>query len=161
MESKLNAVKGVTIDDVSSGVEEIYSNGLIQRMKERIVKLEADRNNLLRKYLPKHPDIQTIDQNIKRTQTLLAKEVEAVSQPFAAKKYKVLTSQHVALKSEVARLEELARQTQAHELTYRRLNGAVDAKKSLYKQMLSRHKEAELQAQTRANNVRVLDEALH
>ena len=159
MESKLSAVKGVTIEEVSSGVEEIYANGLIQRMKERIVKLEADRTDLLKKYLPKHPDIQTIDQNIKRTQELLGKEVEAVRNTLQ-RKYRVLAGQNTALKSDVARLEELARQTQAHELTYRRLNGVVEAKKSLYNQMLTRHKEAELQAQTRANNVRVLDEAL-
>ena len=61
MESKLNAVKGVTLDDVSSGVEEIYQWAHTEN-ERGIVKLEADRNNLLRKYLLK---IQTFKLSIR------------------------------------------------------------------------------------------------
>ena len=64
------------------------------------------------------------------------------------------------LEAEVESLEKKARGMQAHELAYKRLTGVSEAKKALFQQMLGRLKEAELQAETRANNVRVLDEAL-
>ena len=159
MKAKLESVKSLSSKDLQSGVEEVIANGLVQRLKERIVTLEAERNDLLKRYLPKHPDILALDQNIERAKTTLRTEVQGIRTALK-REYRAVLKKQESLKNEVVTLETKAREMQNHELAYKRLTGVAEAKKTLYQQMLGRLKEAELQTETRANNVRVLDEAL-
>ena len=157
--SKLKSMERMSVKELRSGVEEVLQNGLVQRLKERIVNLQAKHTELLRRYLPKHPEVKSNQLNIDRAEAALELEVAGIHTSLQSA-YSSLLKKEANLEAEVESLEKKALGMQDHELAYKRLTGASEAKKALFQQMLGRLKEAELQAETRANNVRILDEAL-
>ncbi len=159
LRAKLDQVRSLSAIEAQSSVTEILGNGLIQRLKERRVQFENEKADLLKSKLPKHPDVRVVERKIQRVDKALSQEVKGIRQSLE-RSHKALSASEGKLVSEVDELEEEAKQLQAHELAYRRLQTDLDSKKTLHSQMLGRLKEAQLQAETRANNVRVLDAAL-
>jgi polysaccharide biosynthesis transport protein len=159
LRSKLDQVRTLSAIEAQSSVTEILGNGLIQRLKERRVQFQNERADLLKSKLPKHPEVKVIDQKIKRVEKALNQEVKGIRLSLE-RSHKALAAGETKLASEVGGLEQQAKKLQAHELAYRRLQANLESKKGLHGQMLGRLKEAQLQAETRANNVRVLDAAL-
>ena len=126
-------------------------------MKERLVTLENRRTDLLKDRL-EAPNIIAVNRQIKRVQLSLEQEVAGIRESLNESGEQPNKAKTVG--AEEAILRENAKKMQTHELTYRRLQTRVESKKTLHQDMLTRLKEAELQADTRANNVRVLDAAL-
>ena len=159
LKSQLDQVKGLTAQQAKTSVPEILSNGLVQRLKEQLLDLQNQRTELLKRYLAKHPDVLAIDKKIKRLKKSLTQEVDGILTSLE-RTYQANRSSERRLGSEVAKLGDEAKRMQTHELAYRRLQARVESKKALHTQMLGRLKEAQLQADSRANNVRVLDQSL-
>ena len=159
IQAQLEQVRSLSISEVQTSVEEVLTNGLVQRLKEKLVGLQNERAELLKKYLEKHPDVVVVDRKIDRVRTVLRQEVSGIRKSMT-RNWKAAKKSEDKLAQEVLVLEENARVTQGHELAYKRLEAEVNSKKALQVQMEARLKEAQLQAQTRANNVRVLDAAL-
>lgn len=157
--AQLDQVNKISISEAQTSVEEVLSNGLVQRLKEKLVALQNERAELLKKYLEKHPDVVVVDRKIDRVKSALRQEVSGIRKSIS-RNWKAAKQSEDKLALEVTELEETARVMQGHELAYKRLAAEVEGKKALHVQMETRLKEAQLQAQTRANNVRVLDAAL-
>ncbi len=158
LRTELDQLKSLSIDEVQTSVKEVLTNGLIQRLKEQLVNLRNERAELHNK-LDKHPDVQVLDKKIARVKKSLGEEVAGIRGSLK-RAWKSAQESERELVAEVEGLEAQARQLQAMELEYKRHADQVDSRKTLHAQMLGRLKEAELQAQSRANNVRVLDAAL-
>ena len=158
LKTELDQLKALSIDEVQTSVKEVLTNGLVQRLKEQLVNLRNERAELHNK-LDKHPDVQVLDKKILRVKKSLGEEVAGIRGSLKRAWQSALESER-ELVAEVEALEAQARQLQAMELEYKRYADQVDSRKVLHAQMLGRLKEAELQAQSRANNVRVLDAAL-
>ncbi|MEE2757535.1 MAG: polysaccharide biosynthesis tyrosine autokinase [Myxococcota bacterium] len=159
LKAQLDQVRKLTGMQAQSSVSEVLSNGLVQRLKEQLIGLKNSRVELLKRYLEKHPDVLVVDSKIRRVEKSLQREVKGIRQSIE-RRYKASLVSDSKLRAEVVALEEQAKSLQAHELEYRRRQAAIESKKTLHIQMLSRLKEAQLQAEARANNVRVLDAAL-
>ncbi len=159
LKAELDQVKNLSPEDAQSSVEAVLANGLIQRLKESLVSLQNERSELLKRYLEKHPDVQTADRKIERIRKALAAEVAGIRMSLT-RNFRAVTEAEHAMGRDVERLETEARAMHGHELEYKRREAAVQSSKDLYAQMLLRLKEAQLQADSRANNVRVLDRAL-
>ena len=76
--SKLKSMERMSVKELRSGVEEVLQNGLVQRLKERIVNLQAKHTELLRRYLPKHPEVKSNQLNIDRAEAALELEVAGI-----------------------------------------------------------------------------------
>jgi capsular exopolysaccharide synthesis family protein len=113
--------------------------------------------------MEKHPDVRVANQKIKRVQSTLDREIaaELAGVKRAIKRdYDAAHRAEELAAAEVATLEERAREMHSKERRYTELAAAVEGKKTLLEQMQLRLKEAQLQADSNANNVRVLDLAL-
>ena len=159
LRNELEQVRGLSASDVQSSVEAVLQNGLIQRLKEQLVSLQNERSESLKKYLDKHPDVRAADDKIKRVKQAITVEVAGVKKSLERKFQGALKAER-QLAGDVERIKREARDVRGHELTYTRLADDVEAKKALAEGLALRLKEAELQAESRANNVRVLDGAL-
>ncbi|MGC6416609.1 MAG: GumC family protein [Bradymonadia bacterium] len=159
LKAQLDQVRKLTGAQALSSVSEVLSNGLVQRLKEQLIDLKNQRVELLKKYLDKHPDVLVVDAKIKRVEKSLQSEVKGIRQAID-RKYRASLASEAKLYAEVVSLENNAKSLQTHELEYRRRQAAIESKKTLHVQMLGRLKEAQLQAEARANNVRILDAAL-
>ncbi len=159
LKSELDQVRTLSAEEALTSVEAVLGNGLVQRLKEQLVEAQNQKSELLKRYLEKHPDVQTAERKIERVRKALQVEVAGIRRSLE-RKYKAALDTERAMARDAERLEEQARAMHGHELEYKRLEALVQSTKDLYNQMLFRLKEAQLQADSRANNVRVLDDAL-
>ena len=163
LRERLRQVKSMTPESASRSLDEVLDNGLVQRLKAQRVELQNDRDELLKRYLEKHPDVLVATKKIERVERALEREIEAelAGVKRAIKRdYDSANRADQLAASDVATLEKRARELHSKERRYRELEGAVESKKTLLAQMELRLKEAQLQADSNANNVRVLDLAL-
>ena len=80
LKAKIDQVRSLSAVEAQSSVKEILGNGLIQRLKERKVQFENEKADLLKRYLPKHPDVQVVERKIQRVDTALKQEVKGIRQ---------------------------------------------------------------------------------
>ncbi len=159
VEARYAQVRRLDLRDAESGIDEVLENGLVQRLKEQRIALQNERRDLLKRYLETHPDVQVLDDKLERVDAALAKEVGGIR--TAMKRRLAAAEQAEAeAKRSVERLEQAYQGLQAFEAGYKALATEVEKKKGLQARMLDRITEAELQAQTRTNNVSALDAAL-
>ncbi len=145
--------------DQDLSVPDILNNPLIQRLKEQLLTLENQKTALLEQYLEKHPKVKVVDAQIAKVSEALKIEVSQIK--TASKKSLDASLKEVkTIRGSLEELKNQARHLQSQELTYLNLEQAVKSTQELYQQMALRLKEAELQAQTEANNIRILDKAL-
>ena len=159
LRTELEQVKRLSASEAMVSVTAVVNNGLIQRLKEKRISLANERGELSKKYLDKHPDVRAADEKIRRVAAAIDAEVAGVRRALE-RTFQAAVKGERGLAAEVEKIREMARETRTHELDYKRLFSTVEAKKELAAALSLRLKEAELQADTRANNVRVLDQAL-
>lgn len=158
LRSQVEQIKRLDLEAAASTVEAVLSNTLVQRLKEQKVALENEQEELLKRYLDKHPDVLTNQAKIERVQRTLVQEVQGITQALE-RSYRAAAKVEQRLAGELAELEREARALQSRELEYRRLEDQAQGQKDLYASLLVRLKEAELQTEADANNVRLLDAA--
>lgn len=163
LRERMRQVNGLSAKAAAKSLDQVLSNGLVQQHKAQLVELRNARDDLLKRYMEKHPDVQVANQKIDRVERALQNEIAA---ELAGVKRTVKRDYDAAHRAEqiaaadVAELEKRARAMHTKERRYTELATAVEGKKALLAQMQVRLKEAQLQAESNANNVRVLDLAL-
>jgi capsular exopolysaccharide synthesis family protein len=159
LKSQNEQIDRLSTDEAMRSVPDVMGNGLIQQLKQQRVELQNERDELLKRYLDKHPDVRLADGKIRRVDRVLAAEVAGIAQSIK-RAYGAAQKVESELAAEVRSLESKAREMNAQELEYRRLEQAAASNKQLYSELQIRWKEAEMQADSRANNVRIMDRAL-
>ena len=158
-EAALDQIRKLSGVEAETSVEAVLENGLIQRLKEQIVALQNERTDLLTRYLEQHPGVLAVDRKILRVRKALEREVAGIRESLS-KQFKAAMQTENRLAAELVEIEGTARELMSEELSYRRLLATTETKKQLHTEILLRLKEAELQAQSGANNVRILDHAM-
>lgn len=159
LRTQTEQIKRLNAEEAANSIEAVLENGLIQRLKEQKVSLENELDDLLKRYLDSHPDVKAARTKIARVERALRSEVSGVSKSLE-RSYQSAAKVEAGLSAEVRQIETRGREMQGRELEYKRLESLTDTKKELYNNLQLRLKEAELQAEARANNVRILDTAL-
>lgn len=159
IEARYAQVRRLDVRDAESGVDEVLQNGLVQRLKEQRIALQNERRDLLKRYLETHPDVKVLDDKLTRVDGALAREVTGIR---TAMKRRLAAAEQAEAEARrgVERLEQSYQGLQVYEAEYKALETEVEKKKGLQARMLDRITEAELQAETRTNNVSALDGAL-
>lgn len=159
IEARYAQVRRLDVRDAESGVDEVLDNGLVQRLKEQRIALQNERRDLLKRYLETHPDVKVVDDKLTRVEQALSREVTGIRTAMKRRLAAAEQAQAEARRA-VERLEQSYQGLQAYEAGYKALETEVEKKKGLLARMLDRITEAELQAETRTNNVSALDAAL-
>ena len=149
-------VNRVKLEDAQLGVAQVIENPMIQRLKEQRLELENKRTELLEKYLKKHPKVKVVTEKLRRVDRTILNEVKAIKRALL-QSLRTAESKQKTLTSSLNDLKRQARELQSKELQFRELEAQVKSTGTLFEQMELRLKEAELQAQTTANNVRILE----
>ena len=157
---KTETAQGV-MDQVRQRVDasQMLQSPLIQKLKQQRLEHQNARTELLNQYLEDHPKVQVIDSQLKRIEEVLTSEYKSIRRSLRLEYEAVLRAEQSARRS-VEEVKREGRKLQSLELDYQRLERDVHTNDELYNQMQVRLKEAELQAQARANNVRILDQAM-
>lgn len=136
----------------------IIQNPLIQTLKVRQGELERDRVRLLERYGDRHPQVQNIASQI----TDIRRQMDAeVDKTVAAIKneYEAAVSEEITLARELETQKNAALDLNRKGIDYSVLQREAESNRQVYESLLQREKELRVVANSRANNVRLLDRA--
>lgn len=159
LRAEARQLKRATSSQAELSIPQVISNPLIQRLKEQRLTLENQRTELLEQYLEAHPKVKVVSDQLERINKTIQGEVKGIKSSIS-RQLQAAEFKETSLKETLKGLKEKARGIQAQELTFKALEANVKSNATLSEQMQVRLKEAELQAQTTANNVRLLEGAL-
>lgn len=161
MRAVFKDIKGLTTKEIQNSLPEVLTNGLIQRLKEKLIEAQNERTQLLKKYLEKHPDVRVVDQQIKVIAKALEQEVLGVRRSLE-RELRTLERAYQDQDAEVRVLEQEAAALLELEKGYMNLSAIKEGVKLKHQELILQLNNAKLQTKVgeEANNVRILDEAL-
>ncbi len=158
LRAEARQVKRTSVSKAQLSLPQVINNPLIQKLKEQRLTLENQKTELLEQYLEGHPKVKVISDQLKRLNKTINDEVKGIKSSVR-RQLKAAEFKNTSLLDTLKDLKDQARKLQALELQFKELATKVESDAKLFEQMQLRLKEAELQAQTTANNVRILETA--
>ncbi len=139
-------------------IAEVRDAAVIGSLKTQLVELRADRTELMARYLPAHPKVQALDEQIELVRKNLEGQIDAVLVSLERQQAS-LESTERGLKEAIAQERQREARLNKLMLQYQRLKREVDTNARLYELVTTRQKEADLSGALKLNNVNVLDRA--
>jgi succinoglycan biosynthesis transport protein ExoP len=139
-------------------IPEVRDAPVIAALKTRVVELQAERSELMARYLPAHPKVKAVDEQLELVRRNMAEQIDAVLVSLERRQAS-LANTEAGLKQAVA--EERKREARLNKLMldYQRLRRDVDTNTRLYELVATRRKETDLSGALKLNNISILDRA--
>jgi succinoglycan biosynthesis transport protein ExoP len=139
-------------------VDAVVGNALIQDLRSRWVDIEVRRLGLLERYLPTHPEVESLVEQQEMVVRTMEDEVRRILTAYGDR----FANARDVERRLASRLEEVEQRVQAlggHEVEYRVLERDADANRELFQIVERRLKEVELVRSLQRNRVSVVEEA--
>jgi succinoglycan biosynthesis transport protein ExoP len=136
----------------------IIQNPLIHTLKVRQGELERERVRLLERYGERHPQIQNIASQITDIRRQMDAEVDKTVSAIK-NEYEAAVSEERTLTRELDTQKNAALDLNRKGIDYSVLQREAESNRQVYESLLQREKELRVVANSRANNVRLLDRA--
>ena len=136
----------------------IVQNPFIQNLKTRLSELQRERGRLLDRYGEKHPQVQNVTTQIADAERQIDAEVEKTAQAVR-NDYEAALAEERTLSSDLESQKAAAMDLNRKGIDYSVLQREAESNRQVYESLLQREKELRVIANSRANNVRVLDRA--
>ena len=143
--------------DVES-ITSVLNNVSIQSLRNTLNTLQQDRARLAERYGEKHPDYQKVLSSLAQTQTQLDAEIRKARQN-ARNEYEQALLQERELQRQLNEAKQAATALGRKGVDYAVLLREAESNRTVYNQLLTREKELRVVANSRTNNVRVVDRA--
>jgi succinoglycan biosynthesis transport protein ExoP len=136
----------------------IVQNPFIQNLKTRLSELQRDRGRLLDRYGEKHPQVQNVTTQIADAERQVDAEVDKTVQAIR-NEYEAALAEERTLSADLEGQKAAAMDLNRKGIDYSVLQREAESNRQVYESLLQREKELRVIANSRANNVRVLDRA--
>jgi succinoglycan biosynthesis transport protein ExoP len=133
-------------------------NPFVQNLKSRLAQLQQDRVRLLERYGDKHPQVQNTASQIADTERQIDAEVEKMASAIR-NEYEAAVAEERTLVGELEAQKAAAVDLNRKGIDYSVLQREAESNRQVYESLLQREKELRVVANSRANNVRLLDRA--
>jgi len=155
-ESLYNQIKSLDASASADTIPAILQNPYIQSMKTRLADLQREKTDLMERYGEKYPDVIKVNANIqdatRQLQLEIAKAADAIRNDYQS----ALTEERTlagALEEQKAAAMDLNRKS----VSYTVLEREAQSNRQVYEALLQREKELQVMANSRGNNVRLMD----
>jgi polysaccharide biosynthesis transport protein len=136
----------------------IVQNPFIQNLKTRLSELQRERGRLLDRYGEKHPQVLNITTQIGDAERQINAEVDKTAQAVR-NEYEAALAEERSLSADLEGQKAAAMDLNRKGIDYSVLQREAESNRQVYESLLQREKELRVIANSRANNVRVLDRA--
>ncbi|MDP1569774.1 MAG: polysaccharide biosynthesis tyrosine autokinase [Vicinamibacterales bacterium] len=136
----------------------IVQNTFIQTLKGRLTDLERDRTRLSERYGERHPEMEAIRVSIANAERQLANEIDRAVQTIRSE-YEAAATQERELARALEEQKTAAMDLNSKRIDYTVIEREAETNRELYNSLLQREKELQVIANSRANNVRIIDRA--
>lgn len=142
----------------ADSIPEILQNPYIQSLKAQVAELERRKALLSERYGDKHPEMLTVNASIqdatRQLNVEIAKAVDAIRHDYDSAMLEERT-----LASALEEQKEIATDLDRKSVTYTVLQRDAESNRELYQTLLRREKELQVLANSRGNNVRLVERA--
>ena len=145
---------GTDVETITS----VLSNPNIQNLRTQLNSLQQDRARLSERYGVKHPDYQKVLTSLTQTNTQLQEEIRKARQN-ARNEFEQAARQERELQSALNEAKQAATALGRKGVDYAVFLREAESNRTVYNQLLTREKELRVIANSRTNNVRVVDRA--
>ncbi|HWK10662.1 MAG TPA: polysaccharide biosynthesis tyrosine autokinase, partial [Vicinamibacterales bacterium] len=157
-ESLYNQVKAISTGTTPDAIPAIATNAAVASAKAKLVELQRDKARLLERYAEKHPQVINVSAALQDAQRQvdfeIARAVQSVKNEYETA---VLQEQTLARNLEGAKSE--AQDLNRKGIGYGVMEREAKSNREVYQSLLTREKELRVSANSRTNNVRVVDRA--
>ncbi|HXG87004.1 MAG TPA: polysaccharide biosynthesis tyrosine autokinase [Vicinamibacterales bacterium] len=136
----------------------IIQNPLVQTLKSQLSEQRGRRALLAERYGPKHDEMIKIDAQIADTERQYEAQLQKAQQNAKAE-YESVLSQEMSLTRDLNSQQGAAMSLNRKGIDYSVLQRTAESNQTLYNSLLTREKELRVVANSRSNNVRVVDRA--
>jgi len=136
----------------------IIQSPLVQSLRSSLSDLQRERVQLLERYGEKHPDVQKVNAQIADAERQYDAQIAKAVQNAHAE-YEAALAEERSLTEDLQRQQGAATELNRKNIDYTVLQRAAESNQQLYNSLLTREKELRVIANSRANNVRVVDRA--
>ena len=136
----------------------MVQNPFIQNLKTRLSELQRERGRLLDRYGEKHPQVQNVSTQLADAERQIDAEVNKTVQAIR-NDYEAALSEERTLAADLEAQKGAAMDLNRKGIDYSVLQREAESNRQVYESLLQREKELRVIANSRANNVRVLDRA--
>jgi len=157
-ESLYNQVKAIANGTAPDAIPAIATNQAVANAKAKLIELQREKARLLERYAEKHPQVINVNaalQDAQRQVDLeIARAVQSVKNEYETA---VLQEQTLARNLDGAKSE--AQDLNRKGIGYGVMEREAKSNREVYQSLLTREKELRVSANSRTNNVRVVDRA--
>ena len=146
---------GTSID----AIPQVAGNPLIQDMRKSLAEKEALLANLLKRYKDKYPDVIRVREEITSLKDSTQRESQKVRQAIRAEA-ELAKAKETTMALELKKKEQESFALSQLRIQYDVLSRQADQSKLLYNVVLQRMKETDLTSKDKAQNMRVVDQAV-
>ncbi len=145
---------GSDVDSISS----VLNNSAVQGLKGQVAALQQERSRISERYGEKHPDFIKVNASLASAQKQLDEEVRKAIQN-AKNEYEQAVIQERNLQASLNEAKQAASDLGRKGVDYSVLQRNAESNQRIYDQLVTREKELRVVANSRTNNVRVVDRA--
>ncbi len=145
---------GTDADTISS----VLNNTFIQNLRASVNSLQQDRSRAAERYGEKHPDYQKAVTSLANAERQLEAEIRKAVQN-TKNEYDAAVTQERELQRQMNESKAAATDLGRKGVNYAVLEREAESNRTIYNQLLTREKELRVVANSRTNNVRVVDRA--
>ena len=145
---------GQDLESISS----IISNTSVQALRTQINALQQDRGRVAERYGERHPDFQKVATQLANAERQLADELRKAVQN-AKNEFDAAVTQERVLQESVNEAKAAATSLGRKGVDYAVLLREAESNRTIHNQLLTREKELRVVANSRTNNVRLVDRA--
>lgn len=145
---------GTDVESISS----VIANASVQALKGQVATLQQERSRISERYGEKHPDFIKVNASLTSAEKQLQEEIRKAVQN-AKNEYEQAVMQERASQSSLNEAKAAASDLGRKGVDYSVLQRNAESNRRVYDQLITREKELRVVANSRTNNVRVVDRA--
>jgi capsular exopolysaccharide synthesis family protein len=138
---------------------EVMGSAVVQSLRIELANLERQQAQLLERYLDQHPEVAKVRNQIQDTRSKIRGEAQRVIRS-AENAYKAAAAQEASVASALEAAKQEALELGARAVSYDTQKREVDAARQVLDSLMSRSKEADVAAELKSTNIRIVDRAI-
>ena len=157
-ESLYNQIKSLDPSASADTIPAILQNPYIQSMKTRLADLQREKTTLMERYGEKYPDVIKVNANMLDATRQLQLEISKAADGIR-NDYQSAVSEERTLAGALEEQKAAAMDLNRKSVGYTVLDRDAHSNRTVYEALLQREKELQVMANSRGNNVRLMDQA--
>lgn len=158
LETQYQKIQGFKKGEIGT-IPQVINNPLIQQLKIKLLSLETEYLEALKKFREKHPEVASLKSQLRGVQNQLAVETRRLVESME-NEYELALAQQQALTEALEEQKRKALELNQKAIMYEVLKKEVESNRKIYNALLERTKETSITERLETTNIQIVDRAV-